>query len=550
MKYGRLINAFLIILICVTTVGAYFIPSNISPDASEAAFLSHFNEFIPRLMNRYDIPGCSLAIVKDGELFWYGSFGYSERDKGIPLTSRDPFRVQSISKPVTAWGVMKLVEDGRVELDTPISNYIDISGFIVENNYLESVTIRQLLTHTSGLPLGDVFTIYPPGSKMPSLKDKLLDEVVISTEPGSTFSYSNTGYNLMELLIEEVTGRSFSEYMESEILIPIGMTQSTYDLSESMIPYIPTGYTISGNPVPPYVYPEKASGGLLSTNRDLAKFMIASMGADSRGNYILDDATIAAMHLPQVSDLGIYSLVFDAYGLGHYVEELPNDKTSISHGGQGTGIMTHMQFVPESGDGIIILTNSQRSWPFISYLLREWAIWRGFAPLGMNRIILGEQLLFGLVGSVWAVIIFQAKKTIGLFKFTNTDHENLNKTKCCFLILMATTILVVLSWCLDQRYLLITTLFPTASFQLGIALFIFSIVTITRAIITCRDKIKKLMRGDYMKPERGSSEILNIGTLISLFTGIGIVIGALTNNITMWLYIGAGVGVIVGVLLR
>lgn len=94
-----------------------------------------------------------------------------------------------------------------------------------------------------------------------------------------------SGYNLLELLIEEVTGQSFSEYMDSEILIPLGMTHSTYNLKESMIPYIPTGRALKGKPVPPYVYPEKASGSLLSTSRDLAKFMIESMDLVSTALY-------------------------------------------------------------------------------------------------------------------------------------------------------------------------------------------------------------------------------------------------------------------------
>lgn len=94
-----------------------------------------------------------------------------------------------------------------------------------------------------------------------------------------------SGYNLFELLIEKVTGQSFSEYMESEILIPLGMTHSTYNLKESMIPYIPTGCALKGKPVPAYVYPEKASGGLLSTSRDLAKFMIESMDLVSTALY-------------------------------------------------------------------------------------------------------------------------------------------------------------------------------------------------------------------------------------------------------------------------
>ncbi|WP_320406195.1 serine hydrolase [Gudongella oleilytica] len=472
-------------------IGINYIPVVISSHASDEVFLRHLDELVPRLMNRYDIPGCSLAIVKDGDLFICRSYGYSDREKGIMLTSRDPFRVQSISKSVTAWGVMKLVENGRVDLDSAISSYIDVSGFKDGGNYLESVTVRQLLTHTSGLQLGDVFTVYSPGLRMPSLQEKLRDEVSFINKPGSSFSYSNTGYNLLELLIEEVTGRSFTEYMESEILIPLGMTNSSFDLKESMIPYIPIGYTLKGKPVPAYVYPEKASGGLLSTSRDLARFMIESMKLRSKDDLVLSEDSIDAIHSPQVSDMGIYSLVFDSYALGHYVEELSNGKIALSHGGQGTGIMAHMHFVPESGDGIIILTNSQRSWPFISHLLRDWAVWRDFDPIGMTRIIWGERLLFALVGLVWAAILFQIKRIIGIYKLTNTDNEDLNKTKCCFLILLAFTILVILSWCVNQNYLFIAYLFPTAAVQLGIALFGFSIVIITRVMITYTGIIKK-----------------------------------------------------------
>lgn len=491
MKRNRLYKTFLTILICLVMIGINYIPVDISFHASEEGFLRHLDEFVPRLMNRYDIPGCSLAIVKDGDLFSYRSYGYSDREKGIMLTSRDPFRVQSISKSVTAWGVMKLVENGRVDLDSAISRYIDVSEFKDEGNYLKSVTVRQLLTHTSGLQLGDVFTVYSPGSRMPSLQEKLRDEVSFINKPGSSFSYSNTGYNLLELLIEEVTGRSFTEYMESEILIPLGMTNSTFDLKESMIPYVPTGYTLKGKPVPAYVYPEKASGGLLSTSRDLARFMIESMNLGSRDDLVLSEDSIAAIHSPQVNDMGIYSLVFDSYALGHYVEELSNGKIALSHGGQGTGIMTHMHFVPESGDGIIILTNSQRSWPFISHLLRDWAVWRDFDPIGMTRIIWGERLLFALVGLVWAAILFQGEKTIGILKLTTLARRDLNGIEGWFLILLAFTILVVLSWCVNQQYLLIAYLFPTAAVQLGIALFTFAIITIMRAIITCRGIIKK-----------------------------------------------------------
>ena len=99
--------------------------------------------------------------------------------------------------------------------------------------------------------------------------------------------------------------------------------------------------------------------------------------------------------------------------------------------------------------------------------------------------------MFALVGLVWAAILFQGEKTIGIFKLTNTDNEDLNKTNCWFLLLLALTILKVLSWCVNQQYFLIAYLFPTAAVQLGIALFTFAIITITRVAITYTGIIKK-----------------------------------------------------------
>src|SRR5690606_829147 len=104
--------------------------------------------------------------------------------------------------------------------DAPIIKYFKNWNFPDSKISTEQVTVRQLLSHTGGLPLGDVFTIYSPYEKMPSLKEKLTIEAVLIREPGSAFSYSNTGYNLLELLIEEVTGQAFNEYMRQEILLP------------------------------------------------------------------------------------------------------------------------------------------------------------------------------------------------------------------------------------------------------------------------------------------------------------------------------------------
>ena len=269
---------------------------------------------------------------------------------------------------------MRLAEQGLIDLDAPVSQYLKSWQFPLTDYRIEKITVRQLLSHTAGMPLGDFTNIYSPGEVMPSNRDVMTDEVVLMREPGTRFSYSNTGYNLLEILIEDVTGQSFSDYIRREVLLPLGMESAVFDIDKAVTPYPPTGYNLKGEPVPVYLYPSKASGGLFATAHDIARFAASGM----QENPVLSIESINRMYKPESYKIGIYGLVFEAYGFGHYIEKLPNGMVSVSHGGQGNGIMTHMQAVPETGDAIVILTNSQRSWPFIAYVLSNWAQWRGF----------------------------------------------------------------------------------------------------------------------------------------------------------------------------
>lgn len=130
-------------------------------------------------------------------------------------------------------------------------------------------------------------------------------------------------------------------------------------------------------------------------------------GLKREGQPVFSPDSIARLYAPVAERLGIYSLVFDAYGLGHYLETLPSGSQAVAHGGQGTGWMTHFHAVPETGDGIVILTNSQRSWPLIAYVLTDWAKWSGFSTIGMSRIILGKNLLWAVVGLIWCIVLWR-----------------------------------------------------------------------------------------------------------------------------------------------
>ncbi len=446
---------------------------NLRANAPLDEFKAHINERIPALMKQYSIPGCNIALVKDSEVVWQQGYGYADVASGRELTANTPMSVQSITKSVTAWGLMRLVEKGLIDLDAPVSQYLKSWKFPRSDYSTEKITTRQLLSHTAGMPLGDFTNIYAPSDKMPSNREVMTAEAVLKRKPGTGFSYSNTGYNLLEILIEDVTEQSFSEYIYTEILLPLGMENAFFDIDTAADTYPPTGYNLSGKPVPVYIYPSKASGGLFATANDIARFAAVGM----KENPVLSGESIKLLYAPQSHKIGIYGFIFEAYGFGHYIEKLSNGELSVSHGGQGNGIMTHFQVVPETGDAIVILTNSQRSWPFIAYVLTDWAQWRAFPSVGMGRIIWGHYGLCVVIGMLITIII------LVIFRLVLTFYQHKRTGFKLLRVSAAFILLGVLIWCACQKYLFITSVFPVLAVWLGGAVLVFSIVLLLSALL-------------------------------------------------------------------
>ncbi|NLK86970.1 MAG: beta-lactamase family protein [Clostridiaceae bacterium] len=436
-------------------------------------FKAHMDERIPALMEQYGIPGCSIALVKDREIVWTEAYGYADVESGRVLTVDTPMSVQSITKSVTAWGIMRLAEKNLIDLDAPASQYLKSWQFPHSGYPTEEITIRQLLSHTAGMPLGDFNHIYAPGETMPSNRDVMTREAVPIRGAGAGFAYSNVGYNILEILIEDATGQSFSDYMRSEIFLPLGMESATFEIDTAAAPYPPSGYDPGGKPVPVYLYPSKASGGLFATADDIARFAAAGL----KENIVLSANSIGYMYQPESHKIGIYGLVFEAYGSGHYIERLPNGLSSVSHGGQGKGIMTYFQAVPETGDAVVILTNSQRSWPFIAYVLSYWAQWRAFPSVGMGRIILGHYLLCAVIGMVISTSLFMILRLIvGSHRQRRTGYRVLRTV-------MAVIMLGILIWCVFQEYLFVASVFPVLFVWLLGSVSGFSIILLLSALL-------------------------------------------------------------------
>jgi len=468
-----ILSSILLSLLTAFLSSSLQIKHTIRSGTSLDEFKTHMDDRIPTLMKLYKIPGCSIALVKDSEIVWAEAYGYADVESGRALTVDTPMSVQSITKSVTAWGIMRLVEKGLIDLDAPASQYLKSWQFPQSDYPTDMITIRQLLSHTAGMPLGDFNNIYAPGEVMPSNRDTMTREAIPTRMAGSGFSYSNVGFNLLEILIEDVTGQSFSEYMRSEVFLPLGMESATFEINTAATPYPPEGYNLNGKPVPVFLYPSKASGGLFATVYDIARFTAAGM----KENPVLNDKSIEQMYQPESYKIGIYGLVFEAYGLGHYIEKLPNGMSSVSHGGQGKGIMTHFQAVPETGDAVVILTNSQRSWPFIAYILSDWAKWRGFPSVGMGRIILGHYGLCAVIGMLLSASLMVILRPLSLFYQQKRAGFRLLRVGA------ATIIPGILIWCACQKYLFITSVFPVLSVWLGGAAFVFSIVLLLSVVL-------------------------------------------------------------------
>lgn len=439
--------------------------AGVDPQAAWPAFVAHLETSIPRRMAAFGVPGVAVALVVDGEPVWSGAYGDADRDEGRPMTVDTYLRTESISKSVTAWGVMRLVELGLVGLDDPVARHLRTWAFPDPSDAGASVTIRQLLANTGGLRHGDIDLRYAPAADRPSLRASLTGQMGFDREPGAGFAYSNVGFNLLEVLIEDVSGQDFATFMEEQVFAPLGLQRTTFTWQADLSPQVPMGHDLAGRPTPPYVYAERASGGLLATVDDVARFVAAGMPASTTASAVLAPDAIAEMHAPQVQVAGYMGAVYQAYGLGHFVETLPNGMRAVSHGGQGYGWMTHFHAVPESGDGIVLLTNSQRSWPLFARVLNDWARWRGFPSVGMGRIRVAEAAMWAIVAALlfatlwmgWGLVIGLAS---GRRRFAPHARSRLRSRLA--LATAAIAILLGLGWAARQAYLFLPSVFPTA----------------------------------------------------------------------------------------
>jgi len=232
-------------------------------------------------MEHYGVPGVGIAVIRGGEVAWARGYGVADKESGQPVDEETLFRTVSISKPVSAAGALRLVEQGILDLDVDVTRQLR-SWQIPESEYTtdRAVTLRHLLSHTGGIS-DDPELSYRRDEAIPTLLQVLEGSVParVDTVPGSIEHYSNQGYCLVQLVMSDQTGRSFPALMDELVLGPVGMVRSTFrqNLSEEWAKRASTGYLSTGEELPDkrLVTPALAAAGLWSTPSDLARFAVA-----------------------------------------------------------------------------------------------------------------------------------------------------------------------------------------------------------------------------------------------------------------------------------
>lgn len=463
-----------------------------SPSDPPESIIRRFESRIPRLMRRYDVPALGIALIRGGEVVWQEAFGTADRGSGRPLSQDSIFRAESISKSVTSWGVLSLAERGLIDLDAPARRYLGDFPLPDSPYDEEAVTVRRLLSGDAGMVLGPVgpSVEYEPGAPKPTLRDALAGTVRMNREPGAGFEYSNVGFNLLELVVENVSGRPFARYMAEEVLGPLGMGDSSYEWNAAIRERSASGHDLKGRRVGAYVYSEKGSGGLFTTVRDIAAFARAGMrvpGGEGAG--VLSAESVQALYAESAEIRGLFGMAADAYGFGHFTERLSDGRRAVWHGGQGHGWMTHFHSVPESGDGIVVLTNTQRSWPVISVLLADWSRWCGFKPVKFSRIRYGVAGMWVLVGVLALATLYLGGRLAagivrGRLRFAPLESAGLPGR-----ILRAaagSAGIAGISWAATRPYLMVTSLFPGPAEKAGGAVLALSGVLLVSALFVQR----------------------------------------------------------------
>ncbi len=334
-----------------------------SEKTDDNSLAAKFDSLLLVQKESWDLPGLALGIIKNDEIVYAQAFGVQGIDTNAPLTVRSVFHMASVSKPFVATAIMQLVEDGKVELDGRLIDYVPY--FEMADERYKTITIRQILNHTSGIPDVEDYEWHKPqyDDRAAERYARSFVDVYLDFDPGTQYSYSNAAFDILANVISEASGMTFEEYMKKNIFEPTGMKNSTFfkpEVPEELVtkPHVlGDSFQIAISKVYPYNRRHAPSSTLHSNVEDMMKWARVNLNRGViNGNRIYSESSYDLLTHAQVKAKGR-----DSVCLSWFVNRVGNYRV-LNHGGADDGYLTDFAFIPGMNAALVMMANNDFYW--------------------------------------------------------------------------------------------------------------------------------------------------------------------------------------------
>lgn len=327
---------------------------NVTPILSEK--ISAIEKLTPELMEELNVPGVSISLIIDKNMFYIKSFGIADANTNVQVDEKTMFEACSMSKPVFAYMVLKLVEQNKLDLDKPLYDYLPEKFVCEDEDYSKQITARMILSHTSGLPN------WRKGS------EENESPLPIYFKPGTKFNYSGEGFYYLQRVVEHITNESLESFAKRTLFDKLGLESTSFVWTEKLNPQIATGHNTDGkcNERKKYLH-GNAAYTLYTTSDEYAKLIIEIMKPGNQNDYSLSNSMIKEMltHQVRVDNRDVIdrpgrNLGSQGFrGLGWAIDSTITGDVVYHSGANQTGFRCYSQFSPKDGTGIVIMTNGE-----------------------------------------------------------------------------------------------------------------------------------------------------------------------------------------------
>lgn len=313
------------------------------------------DKLVPELMSTHHVPGISLVGIENRRIAWDRQYGVRRAGSPEKVDRDTVFEACSMSKTPLAYLAMRLVQEGKLNLDRPLVEYLD-EPYLSDQPLHKKITASMVLSHTTGFPN------WRKGGW------RSTEPLLVEFEPGSKFGYSGEGFLYLQRVVEHITGTPFEEYVQRTLFRPLGMTASSYVWQARYETLAAAGHDKDGQVKPNRRHFEQANAGysLYCTPYEYALYLTEILKLDRSGEHSLSKSSLAAMFTPTTEAVGREPVKRASesasdtvyWGLGWAIDKTESGDRIYHSGSNGTGFRCYSQLDPATGSGLVIMTNS------------------------------------------------------------------------------------------------------------------------------------------------------------------------------------------------